>query len=420
MNSNNKKKNSFSIFKLFSIILFLIIMMLTGKSYLDYKYNNLISKFYNEFNNYDYSEAKTILNNKLLTLKKNKINNDLRNYFTDIINKTCSALSNKNINSNTALEILNEINSYNVFDSSLDTLINEITNLDNNSIAYSNDENNTSSEDNYNNDISNNIDNTDADIDNYLNLGISAFNDSNYNLALDYFILIPESSTENYEIAKEYIMDLKENYSNYLFESVDELVANKYYTKAIDTLTNSKKEYLSEDDLIKIENKINSITMFKEEYQGDDSEYTSNAILTEIYPSNINDLSISSKTSHLIYVNLSKQITYIYEGENNNWSLVKEFNSSTGIEGQETPKGIFSVTNKGDWFFSEEFQQGGKYWVQFMGDYLFHSLPFDESQKNIVDDTLGIPSSHGCIRLSVEDAKWLYDNIDLDTKIIIN
>ena len=55
-----------------------------------------------------------------------------------------------------------------------------------------------------------------------------------------------------------------------------------------------------------------------------------------------------------------------------------------------------------------------------MGDYLFHSLPFDESGENIVDYTLGTPASHGCIRLAVEDAKWLYDNIDNGTKIIIN
>ena len=55
-----------------------------------------------------------------------------------------------------------------------------------------------------------------------------------------------------------------------------------------------------------------------------------------------------------------------------------------------------------------------------MGDYLFHSVPFDETQTVILDDTLGTPASHGCIRLKVEDAKWLYDNIANDTKIIIN
>src|SRR5699024_5258191 len=110
----------------------------------------------------------------------------------------------------------------------------------------------------------------------------------------------------------------------------------------------------TEDEITEIENKINSITMFREEYSGEDSEYTSNAILQEITPNNINSLSITSKTPYLVYLNLDKQITYIYEGSNNNWNLIKEFPSSTGIEGKETPKGIFSVTNRGEWFFSDE------------------------------------------------------------------
>ena len=237
---------------------------------------------------------------------------------------------------------------------------------------------------------------------------------------MEYFNQITESTPNDYEIAQSYINDYKSNYKDYLLESIDELVANKYYTKAINILSNYDVNLLTEDEITEIENKINSITMFREEYSGEDSEYTSNAILQEITPNNINSLSITSKTPYLVYLNLDKQITYIYEGSNNNWNLIKEFPSSTGIEGKETPKGIFSVTNRGEWFFSDEFQQGGKYWVQFMGDYLFHSLPFDETQSNILDYTIGEPSSHGCIRLKVEDAKWLYDNIAKDTKIIIN
>ncbi|HAH78565.1 MAG TPA: L,D-transpeptidase, partial [Ruminococcaceae bacterium] len=34
-------------------------------------------------------------------------------------------------------------------------------------------------------------------------------------------------------------------------------------------------------------------------------------------------------------------------------------------------------------------------------------------------DKLGEPASHGCIRLPVEDAKWIYDNIPEGTKVVI-
>ena len=80
---------------------------------------------------------------------------------------------------------------------------------------------------------------------------------------------------------------------------------------------------------------------------------------------------------------------------------------------------IFSIKEKGEWFFSKKYNQGGKYWVQFLGNYLFHSTPFDKDKKTIVDYTLGTPASHGCIRLSVDDSKWLYDNIPKNTKVII-
>ena len=71
-------------------------------------------------------------------------------------------------------------------------------------------------------------------------------------------------------------------------------------------------------------------------------------------------------------------------------------------------------------FYSEQYEQGGKYWVQFLGDYLFHSLPYDEDQDEIVDNTLGVPASHGCIRLDTEDAKWIYDNCRYGTTVVIS
>ena len=409
--NKSKKKNRFSIFKFLSFFLLLILLGFTADIYLNSQYEMLTSKFYNNFNNYEFSDAKSVINNKKLTIKKNKLNKDLTSYFTDIVNKVCISLSNNEISSSYALKILNEIKSYNILNSSLDKLI----------IALDENYNNSSTTDNHNSSIDtlNENNNLNYNEDNYLNLGITAFNDKDYDTAIKYFDLIPKSS-EDYEIAKEYIKDFETNYKDYLLDSVDKLVANKYYTQALNILYNYNESLLNEDEILEIENKIQSIESFREEYTEDDSEYTSNAILQEITPSNINTFSISSKTPYLIYLNLDKQITYIYEGYNNNWSLIKEFDSSTGIEGKETPKGIFSVTNRGDWFYSEEFNQGAKYWVQFMGDYLFHSVPFDETQENIVDYTLGTPASHGCIRLAVDDAKWLYDNITDNTKIIIN
>lgn len=415
-NNKSKPQNKVSIFMILSSMILFILLGFGANIYLSSQYSKVTSSFYKDFNNCEFSDAKTNLNNKILSLKKKQLNSDLNDYFTDIVDKICISLSKNEITTNQALSVLNEIKGYNVLNSSLDKLISALDDKDSNSIT-STTEGTSNKEISSANDNSNDIS---ADKDNYLNLGISAFNSKDYSKAMKYFSLIPSSLANDYELAQEYIEKCKSNYKDYLLESADELVANKYYTKAIDFLSDYDSKLLSKNDITEIKNKISSIKLFREEYQGDDSEYTSNAILQSITLNNVNTLSISSKTNYFVYLNLAEQKTYVYEGETNDWDLVKEFSCSTGLPGKETPKGIFAVTNRGEWFFSDEFDQGGKYWVQFMGDYLFHSVPFDETQTVILDDTLGTPASHGCIRLKVEDAKWLYDNIANDTKIIIN
>jgi lipoprotein-anchoring transpeptidase ErfK/SrfK len=46
----------------------------------------------------------------------------------------------------------------------------------------------------------------------------------------------------------------------------------------------------------------------------------------------------------------------------------------------------------------------------------------DENKEIIEEEAekLGQPASHGCIRLKVEDAKWVYDNIPEKTEVFIH
>lgn len=126
----------------------------------------------------------------------------------------------------------------------------------------------------------------------------------------------------------------------------------------------------------------------------------------------------SSTTQFLVWVDLNQQRTNVFLGKKGNWKLIKSFICSTGSIGSETPKGFFRVTKRGSWFYSQKYQEGGKYWVQFFGNYLFHSLPMDIN-KNIVDSTLGAAASHGCVRLSIDDSAWMYYNITTGTTVYI-
>lgn len=127
----------------------------------------------------------------------------------------------------------------------------------------------------------------------------------------------------------------------------------------------------------------------------------------------------SGSSKYLIDVNVSEQKVRIYE----NGQLIKEFLSSTG-RSNSTPLGDFVIENRGEWFFSEKYQQGGKWWVSFKGHgvYLFHSLPMDRNKSLLADEAakLGTPVSHGCIRLKEDHAKWIYDHMPAATPVHIH
>lgn len=130
---------------------------------------------------------------------------------------------------------------------------------------------------------------------------------------------------------------------------------------------------------------------------------------------------LEKETKYKLEVNLTKQHISVYK---DNIEL-KKLECSTGKIGDpdtETPIGSFEVQNKGTFFFSPKYNQGGKYYIKFFSNYLIHSIPTDKN-GNIIEeekDKLGVPVSHGCIRIPVEESKWLYDNIPVGTVVSIH
>lgn len=91
--------------------------------------------------------------------------------------------------------------------------------------------------------------------------------------------------------------------------------------------------------------------------------------------------------------------------------------------GEATPTGTFYTPTRYRWL-----KMVGDTWAQWCtqiyGNYLFHSVP--NWTKNNADleveefNHLGDTRSLGCIRLNCEDAKWIYDNCALYTKVVIS
>lgn len=397
-----KKNKNKDVFKIFSISCSVLLLVVILNFYVDYKYLSIVNNFYSKFNSCDFTEAKKIINNDsiYLKLKKKKLNNDLNAYFSEVVNNICQSLLESNEEKEKELIVFNEIKSYNILNSSINKLI---ISLDKNYVVQ-----------------------TESDYKAILLLGVDSYNNGNLKEGIDYLKKIP--STSKYaNKANKYIKQYVNEYKEGLFNQADELVKDDYYTKAINLLKDADTSIIDVNDT-DIEAKINSISEARENYltsisSNENKQETisaSSKLLQSLTSNNINTLNIESLTSNLIYVNLKDQITYIYKGSINNWDKIKSFKCSTGIESEKTPTGIFDVRERGAWFFSDKYNQGGKYWVQFYGDYLFHSVPYNKDQSEVVDYTLGVPASHGCIRLKTEDAKWIYDNIESGTKVIIN
>ena len=256
-------------------------------------------------------------------------------------------------------------------------------------------------------------------------IGISKLVEENYLEALNYFKSVHNLSDCKAQ-ALEYEETCLDKIREPILKTVDEYISNEKYSKGIEYL-DSQINSLPDDP--KLQEKRDELENLRLEHLEDysqkniDKATARTAPVMEYYKKlnedTINQFDITSNTNYLVFVNISEQKTYVYEGSKNDWTLAKTFTCSTGIEGKETPVGVFTVQNRAPWFFSPKYGQGGKYYVQFMGNYLFHSIPFDSDKTTISDPTLGVPASHGCIRLAVEDSKWLYDNVQNGSKIII-
>lgn len=128
----------------------------------------------------------------------------------------------------------------------------------------------------------------------------------------------------------------------------------------------------------------------------------------------------TSSTRYMIIVRLSEHKVRVYSGGKNKWNRIHTFRCTTGASSTPTVRGTFSVGAKGR-YFNTGTSARCWYYTQFHGNYLFHSVIYDRSAspRHVVDGRLGISASHGCVRLALSNAKWIYNNIPRGTKVVI-
>jgi lipoprotein-anchoring transpeptidase ErfK/SrfK len=134
-------------------------------------------------------------------------------------------------------------------------------------------------------------------------------------------------------------------------------------------------------------------------------------------PEKDQDIDFSSSSDFRIEVDLGRQKVFVYYKE----KIIREMICSGGAESSPTPMGEFTTSQKIEYDWVDRFDMGAYYWVRFYKTYLFHSIPFDENGNMMMEEyeKLGNPASHGCIRLKLEEAKWLYENLPLGVRVLI-
>jgi lipoprotein-anchoring transpeptidase ErfK/SrfK len=134
----------------------------------------------------------------------------------------------------------------------------------------------------------------------------------------------------------------------------------------------------------------------------------------------VNAKESNSPTQYYIWVDTNSPRVYIFEGYNRQWKLLKDIPCTVGQPSTPTIKGTFNIGIKGDSFIVRDNPKlKCDYYTQISGNYLFHTVLLYRNGK-IADGRLGLKLSHGCVRLSIPDAKYIYDNIPTGTTVYVS
>ena len=117
----------------------------------------------------------------------------------------------------------------------------------------------------------------------------------------------------------------------------------------------------------------------------------------------------SSSTGWLVLVSRSDCHVAVFSGGRGNWNLYDDFACAVGASSSPTITGTYATQSRRP---SLDTDSRARYCTQINGGYFFHTILSSNSE-------LGHWASHGCIRLPVEKARWIYSNLPLRTTVNI-
>ena len=230
---------------------------------------------------------------------------------------------------------------------------------------------------------------------NFDNINIKPSIDFNFNLSDNNKILVLNHSKlllneTKYEVHLKNVRGLSglsmEN-KKFVFYTRSEIEDNKI-------IKENKKEFFSEPRLSKDKYIVPEISKPKKEI--------------EIVPKFIE--------GKYIDISISDQVMTIFE----DGVKVSSFLISSGKRGMSTPLGTYAVKKKEPKHWSSSYGLWMPFSMKFHGAYYIHELPYWPNGYREGEDHLGIRVSHGCIRLGVGPAEYVFNWAEIGTPIYIH
>lgn len=278
---------------------------------------------------------------------------------------------------------------------------------------------------------------------------ISAFNDFMEDACVDYGLSVESVlkqnrvSEDNNELPKAQDL-LIEDFEKYIQRGNITPDWFRYLLKEYNPVLTAPIEKQSrKTSILRIQTRLAVLGYFPEKPTGEWTEETENAIHAFQHAAGIKETDccdietqkiLFSKDApysetpvkgYVIRVNtVTNRVTVLgWSGTGHNHP-VKIFKCSCGTAGHPTIKGSFSAEGPvSEWYFMYPSNVWVMYAYRISGPYYFHSVLFrnknDETPTATSVANLGVNASHGCVRLSVENAKWIYEHAEAGTKVII-
>ncbi len=135
---------------------------------------------------------------------------------------------------------------------------------------------------------------------------------------------------------------------------------------------------------------------------------------------------VPTMVPYYVVVDVQNQATKVYAiDENGEYTIpVKTMICSTGMVSTPSHVGDWITDGRrAQWAYFSLYGSHARYWTKINEDIAFHSVIYNEVDNMALSvksyNKLGSRASHGCIRLMVHDARWIYENIRAGTTVHI-